>query len=213
MVSRSLKDDDLDFGAIKVYWDYTPRLFDIYRSSVTTEAQLTLMANSILLSFTLTLALSVIPLIRPRLPYVFQALFSKLNVVVSPEDLMLISTISLMVHILSFILFSLLSIYHAVSVIRVHVPKVKELNEQIRRCELMNFRVVNALKDEEFRQMMRNLDKEKLLDLYTMRMKWMAKNLVVKYRHLRFAVLFFAAALALFAIFIIESMLLVILIA
>lgn len=74
--------------------------------------------------------------------------------------------------------------------------------------ELMHFRVVEKLKPKEFHKKILDLNKDKVMELYVLRIKATASFLVKRYGYLYYSFWFFVLTIVLFIIFICSSILL-----
>ena len=93
------------------------------------------------------------------------------------------------------LIFSLLSILFSVSILRVYPPK------KLDKRELMHFRVVEKFSPEDFYEKVINLDKEKVIELYTLRIKATASFMVKRYRYLYYSYWFFRLTIIFFLLF------------
>lgn len=162
---------NLDYEAIKDYYEYTSRLFDELENSLTDRANVLIMGNSIILGGCL-ISLSVVGKI---------------------------SLYTLVTCILTLV-FSVLSIFYSISILRVYPSKNLDMRE------LMHFRVVEKLKPEEFQKKIIDLNKEKVIELYVLRIKAIAGFLVKRYGYLYYSFWFFVFTIIFFIIFISFSM-------
>ena len=169
-----MKENDsknLDYEAIKAYCEHTANLIDNSHNLLINRAIVLIMANSIILGGCL-ISLSVIERI---------------------------SLYTLVIFTLTLV-FSVLSIFYSISILRVYPSKNLDMRE------LMHFRVIDKLKPEEFHKKIIDLNKEKVIELYVLRIKAIAGFLVKRYGYLYYSFWFFVFTIIFFIIFISFSM-------
>lgn len=170
---KESNDTNLDYEAIKDYYEYTSRLFDELGNSLTNRANVLVMANSIVLGACLV-SLSLVR--KTSFP-------------------------TLVTFVLTLV-FSALSIFFSISILRVYLPKKLDMRE------LMHFRVIEKLEPKEFHEKIRHLNKDTVIELYVQRIKATAGFLVKRYGYLYYSFWFFVLTIFLFIIFICFSILL-----